>query len=96
MAMEEKANLYLKYILSLSPILLYPLILFLSFLLLLFLSALLIKRETTSIPTLSHLFGIRTSKDFLFLILILISAVFVLMVLIFSLGFLPTSPPLPA
>lgn len=84
------------FLFSLSPIILYPSIVFLSFLSVLIACAFLLKREARTSASLLELLGIKNAKDALFLLLLLISALFVLMVLIFSLSFLPPSPPLPA
>lgn len=95
--MEKRAKRREFYLIfSLSPIILYPSILFLSFLFVLIACAFLHQRETRTTSNLLQILGINTPKDMVFLLIILISALFVLMVLIFSLGFLPPSPPLPA
>ncbi len=95
--MENKAERSWSYLLSLhNPLFLYPLSLCALLLLLLFSSAFLFQKAMRRNIPLSSILGIKRKKDFLFLFLVFICALFVLLVLLLSLGFLPSSPPLPA
>ncbi|MBC7329003.1 hypothetical protein H5T88_01440 [bacterium] len=87
---------FIYFLLPYPPLILYPLLL-LSLILLIFLfTALIFKYERGNSTTFLSLLGIEKTKDFLFFLLVIICALFVLLVLTFSLGFLPSAPPLPA
>ncbi|MBC7328601.1 hypothetical protein H5T87_10915 [bacterium] len=95
--MNSRAKRERFFIASFTPLTVYPCVIFLCFLLLLVISTFILKRERGRIADgFLNLIGIKTTKDLLFLFLIMLAALFVLMVLILSLGFLPTAPPLPA